>query len=235
MLSINRRYAKNFQVSASYTWSKVIDNKPDATSVVPFNTGDDSKWVQQVFNLSDDRGVGEANIPHRFVASGVWDLNYFNGKSKAARALVDGWQLSGILQAASNPPFSALVGSVDINNDGNRFTDRTPGFGRNTTGRDKFVSVDLRVAKTFYFTERFKLQLLGELFNAFNRVNYSLFNTQYATATVLTSVAGDASVTTRNPRITITPRSDFGDPRAQFDYGLPGSARVGQLAAKFIF
>lgn len=235
VLSINKRYSKNFQLSASYTWSKVIDNKPDATSVVPFNTGDDSKWVQQVFNLSDDRGVGEANIPHRFVASAVWDLNYFSGKSKAARAVVDGWQVSGILQAASNPPFSALVGSVDINNDGNRFTDRTPGFGRNTTRRDKFVSVDLRVAKTFYFTERFKLQLLGELFNAFNRVNYSLFNTQYASATVLTSVAGDPSVTTRNPRITITPRSDFGAPRAQFDYGLPGSARVGQLAAKFIF
>ena len=79
------------------------------------------------------------------------------------------------------------------------------------------------------------VQILGELFNAFNRVNYSLFNTQHSAATVATSVAGDPTVTTRNPRITITPRSDFGDPRAQFDYGLPGSARVGQLAAKFIF
>jgi hypothetical protein len=62
VLSINKRYNKSFQLSASYTWSKVIDNKPDGTSVVPFNTGDDSKWVQQVFNLADDRGVGEADV-----------------------------------------------------------------------------------------------------------------------------------------------------------------------------
>jgi hypothetical protein len=155
--------------------------------------------------------------------------------NRGARLLVDGWQVSGIFQAASNPPFSALVGSVDINNDGNRFTDRVPGFGRNTFRRDKFVTLDFRVSKTFFITERFRIQLLGELFNAFNRVNYSLFSTQYATATVLTSVTGDPTVTTRNPRITLAPRGDFGDPRAQFDYGLPGAPRTGQLAAKFIF
>ncbi|MEP7272160.1 MAG: TonB-dependent receptor [Acidobacteriota bacterium] len=235
VLSVNKRYAANFQLSASYTWSKVIDNKPDGTSVVPFNTGDDSKWVQQVFNLNDDRAVGDANVPHRFVASAVWDLAYFRGLNRGARLFVDGWQVSGIIQAASNPPFSALVGSVDINNDGNRFTDRVPGFGRNTFRRDKFVSLDMRLSKTIFITERFKIQLLGELFNAFNRINFSLFNTQLATATVLTSVAGDPTVTTRNPRITLANRTDFGDARAQFDYGLPGSARVGQLAAKFIF
>lgn len=235
VLSVNKRYARNFQFAASYTWSKVIDNKPDGTSVVPFNTGDDSKWVQQVFNIRDDRGPGDSNTPHRFVVSGVWELAYFNGLNKGARLFVDGWQLGGILQAASNPPFSARVGAVDINNDGNSSTDRVPGFGRNTTRRDKFVSLDLRVSKTFAITERFKVQLLGELFNALNRVNFSGFNTQYANATIATSVAGDATVTTRNPRITLVPRTDFGDPRTQFDYGLPGAPRTGQLAAKIIF
>src|SRR5262249_17986806 len=42
-ISFNRRYSNNFQVSTSYTWAKVIDSAPDATSVVPGNGGDDSK------------------------------------------------------------------------------------------------------------------------------------------------------------------------------------------------
>ncbi len=226
IFSVNKRFDHNFQLQASYTWSKVIDNKPDATSVVPFNAGDDSKQAQQTFLLSDDRGPGDADVPHRFVASGVWDLAYFRSSNKGVRLFLDGWQLSGIFQASSNLPFSARVGNVDINNDGNSFSDRVPGFGRNTYHLDRFISLDFRVGKTFFFTERFRLQLIGELFNALNRVNFSGFNTQYATVPTLT---------TRNPRITITPSSTFGFERSTFDYGFPGSARVGQLAAKFIF
>lgn len=224
VLQFNKRFAQNFQVLASYTWSKVIDDTPDATSVVAFSSLDDSKQVQNSFFLRDDRGPGVANVPHRFVASGVWELAYFRSLSRGARLLLDGWQLSGILQAASNQPFSALLGRTDLNNDANRETDRVPGFGRNTFRRDKFISFDFRLSKTFFFTEQVRLQLIGELFNAFNRVNFATFNTQFA------SVSGLGT-----PNVSLTQRADFGDPRSTFDLGLPGSARVGQLAVKFIF
>jgi outer membrane receptor protein involved in Fe transport len=218
-VQINRRFAQHFQALASWTWSKVIDDAPDATSVVTGNAGDDAKQAQQSFLLRDERGPGNSDTPHRFVASGVWDLDYFKSLSGPARAIVGGWQVSGIFQAASNLPFSPRLGRVDLNNDGNRDSDRAPGFGRNSFRREKFVSFDFRTTKTFYFTERYRLQFIAEFFNLFNRVNFNGFDEQLYLVTGTTLVR----------------RAGFGDPRSTPDYGLPGSARVGQLALKFIF
>lgn len=218
VLEMKKHFSRNFQALASYTWSKVIDNTPDATSVVAFSSGDDAKQAQNSFLLSDDRGAGIADVPQRFVLSGVWDLNYFNGLNGAAKAIIGGWQVSSIFQAASNQPFSALTGAADLNNDANRVTDRVPGFGRNSFRRGEYISLDFRLAKSFNFTERVRLQLIGEMFNAFNRINFATFNTQYASVSGL----GTANVA-------LTPRSDFSDPRTAFD------PRIGQLAVKFTF
>src|SRR5262249_49372341 len=41
-VQVNKRFSHNYQFLASYTYGKVIDDGPDATSVVPFS-GDDAK------------------------------------------------------------------------------------------------------------------------------------------------------------------------------------------------
>ncbi len=218
-LTVNKRLAKNFQLLASYTWSKVIDTVPDQTSVV-VGGGDDAKQAQQSFLLSDDRGLGVADTPHRLVASGSWDLNYFSGLNGPGRALMHGWQLAGILQVASNPPFSELVGA-DLNNDGNNRTDRTPGIGRNTLRQGKFAAVDFRLSKTFFFGEdKVRLQFIGELFNAFNRLNIGSFQGNRYRVSGL-NTAG----------VTLTSRFDYLFPTAQVTDG----QRIGQLAVKIVF
>jgi hypothetical protein len=227
-LQLNKRFSRRYQMSLSYTWSRIIDDTPDATAVV-FGT-DDRKLAQQSFNLRDDRGPGVADTPHRFVASGIWDLTYFDGLSKGARHVLGGWQLTGILQASSNPPYSPVV-NADINNDVNTATDRAPGFGRNSLRQGKFVKFDMRVTKNISFNERFRVELIGELFNAFNHVNLgsltggSFVNNQAYTATVTTTGAG----TPTNPVITLAPRADFNFPSSAFE------SRIGQLALKLIF
>ncbi|MDQ3009411.1 MAG: TonB-dependent receptor, partial [Acidobacteriota bacterium] len=215
----NKRLAKNYQLLFSYTFSKVIDDAPDATSVVTGNAGDDSKQAQYSLLLIDERGPGNSNTPHRFVASGLWDLDYFKGGSGIARQILGGWQVSGILQAASNLPYSArLAANVDLNNDGNRNSDRAPGFGRNSFHTGKFVSLDFRTTKTFFFTEKYRLQFIAEFFNALNRINISSFNGQLYNVTGV-NTAG----------VSLTTRNDFGNPRGAFD------PRIGQLALKLIF
>ncbi len=220
-LTFNKRLSKNFLALASYTWSKVLDNSPDQTSVV-VGGGDDAKQAQYSFNLRDDRGLGVADVPHRVVISGLWDLNYFKGLNPAGRAFIGGWQLSGILQIASNQPFNEYVGS-DLTNDGNNRTDRTPGVGRDTLRVGKFAAVDMRLSKSFSFAqEKVKLQLVGELFNAFNRLNIGAFQGNRYRVTNLNS-------TTVIP--TLTPRFDYLFPTAQVTDG----QRIGQLAVKIIF
>ncbi|MGE0126641.1 MAG: TonB-dependent receptor [Blastocatellales bacterium] len=219
ILQVNKRFAKRYQFLFSYTFSKVIDDAPDATSVVTGNAGDDTKQAQQSLLLSDERGPGNANVPHRVVASGLWDLDYFKGLSGPARVILGGWQLGGIFQASSNLPYSArLAANVDLNNDGNRNSDRAPGFGRNSFYTGRFVSFDFRTTKTFYFTEDVRLQFIAEFFNVFNRLNISSFNGQ------LYNVTG-----VNTPGVSLTRRADFGNPRGASD------PRIGQLALKFIF
>ncbi|MGH9853385.1 MAG: TonB-dependent receptor, partial [Blastocatellia bacterium] len=96
-LTFKKRLSRNFLVDASYVWSKVLDNVPDQTSVV-VGGGDDAKQAQQTFLLSDDRGPGNADTPHRFVLNGLWQLNYFDSLKGPARALLHGWEFSGIVQ-----------------------------------------------------------------------------------------------------------------------------------------
>jgi outer membrane receptor protein involved in Fe transport len=218
VLSFRKRFARHFQTEASYTWSKVIDNTPDQTSVV-VGGGDDAKQAQYSFDLRSDRGLGVADVPHRFVLSGVWDLSYAKGLKGVANQIVNGWELSGILQIASNQPLNEFTGA-DLTNDGNNRTDRTPGVGRNTLRVGRFQAVDLRVSKGVALTERVRLQFIGELFNAFNRLNIGAFQGNRYRVTGLNTA-----------NAALVPNFNFLFPTAQVTDG----QRIGQLAVKLIF
>lgn len=218
VLNFKKRFARHFQTEASYTWSKVLDNTPDQTSVV-VGGGDDAKQAQYSFNLASDRGLGVADVPHRFVLSSVWDLSYAKGLKGAADKIVNGWELSGILQIAANQPLNEFTGA-DTTNDGNNRTDRTPGLGRNTFREGRFQSVDLRLSKGIFLTEKVKLQFIGELFNAFNRLNIGVYQSNRYRVTGLNTA-----------NAALVPNFNFRFPTAQVTDG----QRIGQLAVKLIF
>lgn len=228
---VKKRFAQNYQLSVAYTWSHVLDNAPDATSVVPFSSGDDAKMVSDPGNIKADYASGVTDMRHRFVVSGVWDLNYGKNLNRWARGVLGGWQLSSIFTAQSGQPYSALLGS-DLNNDSNRQTDRTPGVGRNTYTLPATYSFDPRITRTVNLTERAKLQLFGEAFNLFNRFNVTGVRTQqYALSTASTqSLCGTAGIPCLVPQ---------NPTNAAFTYfGLPTATsgqRIIQLGAKFAF
>jgi hypothetical protein len=222
LVQADKRFSHDFQFLISYTYSKAIDDTPDATSVVAFSTNDDAKQVQDPLNLRDDRGISYTDFTHRFVASGLWELNYAHHLANpGARAILSGWSLSGILTAQSAPAYSAFVGA-DLNNDSNRATDRVPGVGRNTFRGFNFVSFDPRITREISFAERTKLQLIFEAFNVVNRVNFRTISVSGANPS-LNAIQFSLNAGK------LVPRSDFGTPREAFD------PRMIQLAAKFIF
>jgi len=107
-------------------------------------------------------------------------LNYANRLPKARKAILGGWELSGILAVQSGVPYSGLV-NFDLNNDGNSQTDRTPGQPRNTFRQPTTVSIDPRVTRNVAIKEQLRLQFIGEAFNVFNRANVTDVRTiQYA-------------------------------------------------------
>ena len=229
-VQVNKRFSRNYQFLASYTFGKVIDDNPDATAVVPFSS-DDAKMVEDPLDIRGDRGPGVNDQRHRFVLSAIWNLDsYAHSFSGGWHHLLGGWQVSGILTAETGQPYSALV-NFDLNNDSNSRTDRTPGVGRDTFHLPRFVSLDPRITKSIPITERVKAQLILEAYNSLNTTNFTSVSTTQFSA----SKSNATCLGTPDPNLCLVqPKTAFQAPLStQLNFS-PG-ARIVQLSAKISF
>ena len=212
-LELNRRFAGDKQLRLAYTLGKVVDTVPDATAVVPGNSSDDVKYASNPANFDADRTVGNNDQRHRFVASGLYSTNGLAGGLDGFMAsLVRNWSFSAILTAQSGQPYTARVGVVDLNFDGNASNDIAPGTTRNQFRLPSVVTFDPRIARDLPLG-RTRVQLIWEAFNLFNRDNITGVTTTYY------GVSGT----------TLTPSTTFGRPTVS------NGERIMQLAVKMTF
>ncbi len=218
-VELKRRLANRFSFIASYTLSKAKDDKPDSTAVVV--GADDFKFVQNQFDLRDEYGRSDLDVRHRFVFSPVYETGGFNSENAVLRAILSDYVFSSIITLQSGFAYSATV-TGDLNRDGNSSNDRAPGTTRNQFSTPNIYQVDLRAARVISFTERFRLTLLAEGFNIFNRSNISTVNTaQFGSF----SAAGTGAITFTAP----SAAAAFGSPRGF------APSRQFQLGIKFDF
>ncbi|MFL6214849.1 MAG: carboxypeptidase regulatory-like domain-containing protein [Blastocatellia bacterium] len=184
VVAFNQRATRWASFRVSYTLSKTIDNAGNFFFSTP----------QSNFDLRDDRGLSDNDQRHRLTVSGVFEAPRARSESKLRRAFA-GLQLNTIFTYASALPFNIQTGT-DRNFDTN-FNDRPVGVGRNAGRGFDYASLDLRVARTFRFTDRFSVEALAESFNTLNRANWQLPNNIYG--------AG------------VAPLSSFGKPTAASD------------------
>jgi hypothetical protein len=87
-----------------------------------------------------------------------------------------GLTLIPVFRANSSRPFNLLAGT-DVNGDRHPENDRPPTAGRNTGIGPDFRTLDLRLARSIRLGEKSRnLELMMELFNLFNRLNYASVN-----------------------------------------------------------
>jgi hypothetical protein len=212
-LELNRRFARQLQFRAAYTLGKVEDTVPDATAVVPGNAGDDVKYASNPAAFDADRTYGNNDQRHRVVLSTVYNTSgVAAGFDGIARILLDGWVLSAIFTAQSGQPYTARVGAVDLNGDGNTRNDIAPGTVRNQFRLPSIVTLDPRVAREIPVGGA-RVQLIWEAFNLLNRDNIS------GVDTAMFGVTGT----------TLTRATTFGRPLASV------GERIMQLAVKITF
>lgn len=215
-LELRRRFTRGFQFLAAYTFSSARDNRPDQTMVVV--GADDSKGLQNNLDINSDWGRSDLDIRHRFVFSPVYDVGRVENDNAFVQGLLSNWTFSGIVQLQSGFAHSALIAG-DANRDSNPSTDRVPGTARNGFTTPNIYIFDTRVTRTLKFGEKYRVSLIAEAFNLFNRSNLATVNTgRYG-------IASSSAVVLTNPAAS-TP---FAGPRTFL-----GERQV-QLAVKFKF
>jgi hypothetical protein len=97
-----QRFSQSLTALVSYTWSKSIDN---GSEVFGFTGG---SAPQDIYNTNGERAVASGDIPHRLVASYVFDLPFGKGRRFALPRGLDyafgGFQLNGVTTLQSGRP-----------------------------------------------------------------------------------------------------------------------------------
>lgn len=179
VLQANRRMSKGLQFQINYTRSRTKDTGQNSATFT-FTNGPINP-----FDLSLESGRSNLDIPHRFVASAVWNPSVPFGwdKSAAGRAIFGGFTISPIVVVQSGVPYSANISgfgpsAISGGISGSGALGRIPiVFPRNDFRQPRIVNVDLRVSRRFKLGETMNLEVLGEAFNLFNRYQVTSVNT----------------------------------------------------------
>lgn len=185
---LRKRFSRNYQFLASYTWSHAIDDSSDLqTLLLPQNNRDFR--AERADSLFDQR--------HRFVFSGVLTSPAGWRSGDGLHRFLSDFVVAPIFEISSGRPFNILSG-VDTNNDQSNQTDRptvlsdgtlcvpgtagctplitngqftTGSLGRNRGITHSYQSLDMRVTRAVRLGERLRLDVIAEGFNLFNRFN----------------------------------------------------------------
>ena len=182
--TVSTRLGTRLQGQASYVLSKAEDNTSDFQSAfIPQDNGRgrdraNPKGLPVGFNPLSERGPSQQDQRHSVVVSGM--------------AILPGAvQLSLIATASSGVPFNILAGT-DLNGDGDGGTFPTDrartdparpesSVARNAGRLPSDATMDLRVSRQFRLTGDVTLEPLFEVFNLFDRANFTEVNGVFGT------------------------------------------------------
>jgi outer membrane receptor protein involved in Fe transport len=160
-LSARKRFSNGWFLDASYTWSDIRDNGASDNY-----TSRGRHYPEDQYDLDAEWGPANFDVRHKFVVSGGVNLPY-------------GFMVSGYVFSRSGFPYSAGHND-DLNGDDYYESERSvietePGvfyhYPRNTFRQPWFVTTNLRLSKSFRLGHGTELELIGEVFNLFDRAN----------------------------------------------------------------
>ena len=171
VLEARRRLRSGLEFRGSWTWSKAID----------FGQGGATPRTNaqlDPFNIRYDRGLSDLNLPHKILATAIWQPT-LRTETHWLRIAASDWTISPIFTESSGRPYSLNIfggtrltgGHESINGSGGAVY--LPTVGRNTLRLPDTARIDLRLIRAIPLTEKIHLRATVEAFNLTNRVNYS--------------------------------------------------------------
>ncbi|MBI2187090.1 MAG: TonB-dependent receptor [Acidobacteria bacterium] len=163
--AFTKRFSNRWQASANYLLSQIEDSLPNPvsglTGLVPFSVAPD---------LGEDYGRAETDQRHRFTVNGIWEV-------------YGGFQVSGLYFYGSGMRLQLNTGNADTRDlgDAGDYENRRRANGdvvpRNGLDGPNHHRVDIRLQQRIPVGTRMRLDGQLEIFNVFNRFNYSQYTT----------------------------------------------------------
>ncbi len=215
-IRMQRPFAAGFSFVGSYAYSS---QRTQAFYDIQDEYDGKLTWMDGAYSPPGGTGVNlsyAVDPKHRFTTAATFEIPIGQGKaigsqmSRALDAIIGGWQLAGTFTRGSGQMlnFATMVGPASVEKTGEvggagkywfditgfavqpAYTRRTnPWYYNNLTGPG-FSNVDFSLSKRVNVTERYRVEIRMEAYNAFNGMNWA------------------------NPTVDVT-KSDFGRTNAQ--------------------
>jgi len=191
-VSLVQRPMKWGDYRVSYTYSKSNNNVGEFFFSGPIDP----------YNVWQDWGRSDDDQRHRLVINGTVHTSLARPDG-VWQWITHGFQLSGTLQYYSALPFNITTGATTIQ--GTAARPRVDGefIPRNAGEGFDRLSLNARLNRSFFLSEQVRLEFLGEVFNATNRVNGVTLNGTFGTGAYPT-----------NPLQTFKQTTAVGEPRS---------------------
>ena len=108
-IKLDKRFSSGYSFLVTYTYSKSIDQGSEV-----FALGGTFNILADNNNFNLDKGLSTFDVPHRFVASGIYEFPFGKGKTFLNQSgwldkIVGGWRTSVAFQLQSGYPFSPNI------------------------------------------------------------------------------------------------------------------------------
>jgi hypothetical protein len=195
-VSFTQRPTRWGHYRVSYTLSRSMNNVGEFFFSSPIDP----------FDLSKDWGRSDDDQRHRLVVSGAIQTSR-EPATTALDYLTHGFQLSAMVQTYSALPLNITSGATTIQGTAGRPIVNGEFIQRNAGTGSDFLSLNMRVSRTFRLGGRVQLEALVEGFNLTNHQNVLTRNANFG-----------AGVYPSNPSLTFGQITAVGEPRS-FQFG----------------
>jgi hypothetical protein len=108
-VGLEKRFARNYWVTASYTWSHSLDDSSDVLGVLV----NDTSAQENPFNNRNNHASSQFDLRHILVVTHTWEVPFYRtSTNRLLRAGLGGWSFSGISSYRTGFPVNIYSGSV---------------------------------------------------------------------------------------------------------------------------
>ena len=201
VLQANKRFSHGLLFNTNYTLSKSTDNGQESTTFFP--------TFSEVFDplnldVADRETPSNFDRRHRFVGSVFYRPDYLWGVGVSSVVTLESGLPINAQISGSLPATFVAVNSSTTNGTGGSFI--SPWLGRNSERQDGRKTVDLRVSKVVDVGGTRRIEVMWEVFNLFNWINYTGAS---ATAYNVNATASTFNAATNTGVVALTTNTGF--------------------------